>query len=165
MQIVSDSSTMILLAKTDLLRDVSLEMKIVIPEAVKHECLAKKSLDAEAIATLLREKKILATKVTNRAAVKKLQTDFRIHTGEAEALWLAGEFQCPLAVDDGPTIKACKILGRQFTTAVHFVIYFAREAKLTVPIALEKLDALSRFGRYRQKIIEDASRRIRGENL
>src|SRR5512143_4000145 len=144
MQIVFDSSTLILLAKTDLLRDVAGGVDITIPEAVKRECLAKKSLDAEAIAVLLREKRILVKKVADTDTVKKLQRDFRIQSGEAEALWLAGKLQCPLAVDDGPTIKACKILGRPFTTAVHFVIYLEREAKLTIPIALEKLDALSR---------------------
>ncbi len=165
MQIVFDSSTLILLAKTDLLRDVTQGIELIIPEAVKRECLAKKSLDAAAIATLLGEKRIQIMKAIETDVVKKLQRDFRIQIGEAEALWLAGSLRCPLAVDDGPTIKACKILGRRFTTALHFVVYFAREGTLTTPIALEKLDALSRFGRYTQKIIVDASRRVRGEKL
>ena len=42
------------------------------------------------------------------------------HIGEAEALALALRRKLPLAVDDLPTIKACKILNHKFTTAIHF---------------------------------------------
>ena len=93
-----------------------------------------------------------------------LQADFRIEAGEAQALWLGKRLECPVAVDDGPTIKACKVLGVQFVTAIHFLINLRVRGKLELPLALAKLDGLAVYGRYSRKIIEDATRRLKGGN-
>lgn len=98
MKIVFDASTLILLAKTELLREVTDESKIIIPEKVKAECSSKESIDALLISTLIKENKIEVEKAGNLKAVKKIQTDFRIGPGEAEALWLARRLDCPIAV-------------------------------------------------------------------
>jgi hypothetical protein len=68
-----------------------------------------------------------------------------------------------MAVDDGPAIKACKILGIPFVTAIHFVINGAQTGSVSREIALEKLKKLSYIGRYRLQIIQDAEKRIAGE--
>lgn len=86
MKMVFDASTLILLAKIDLLRKTAEDITIIISEKVKAECLVKKSLDAILISTLIEEKKIKTMKVENRAAVNKIKRDFRIETGEAETL-------------------------------------------------------------------------------
>ena len=52
MEMVFDSSTLILLAKIDLLRESAEDISIVIPPKVKEECLFKESLDALLIKTL-----------------------------------------------------------------------------------------------------------------
>ena len=103
-------------------------------------------------------------KAGNQAAVRKLQADFRIEAGEAQALWLGKRLGCPLAVDDGPAIKACKVLGVQFVTAIHFLINLRARGKLELPLALAKLDGLATYGRYSRKIIEDATQRLKGGN-
>lgn len=162
MKMVFDASTLILLAKTDLLRETAEDITIIISEKVKAECLVKKSLDAILISTLIGEKKIKTMKVENRAAVNKIKRDFRIETGEAETLWLAGTLGCPIAVDDGPTIKACKVLGREFATAIHFLLDIASRNKLELQMAFEKLYKLSAYGRYSSRIIDDAARRLKG---
>jgi len=164
MDIVFDSSTLILLAKIELLREIVKETKIIIPEKVKVECVSKQSIDSILIMTLIEEKKIEVKKLGNPEPIKKIQRDFRIETGEAEALWLARRLSCPLAVDDGPTIKACKIIGQSFTTAIHFLLNLASRDKLEMPIALEKLEKLSTYGRYNKKIIEDATKHLKGGN-
>ncbi|HLE17582.1 MAG TPA: hypothetical protein VI728_04770, partial [Syntrophales bacterium] len=89
MKIVFDASTLILLAKTELLREITEEINVIIPEKVKSECLLKEGMDATLISTLIRETKIIVKKAGNAEAIKKIQHDFRIETGEAEALWLA----------------------------------------------------------------------------
>ncbi len=162
MQIVFDASTLILLAKVELLREITKDINVIIPEKVKTECLSKKGLDAMLISTLIKEKKIAVKRTKDTKAVRKIQHDFRIDAGEADALWLAIRFQCPIAVDDGPTIKACKVMGHSFTTAIHFLLNLAALNRLEVPIALEKLESLSIFGRYSKKIIEDAAKRLKG---
>jgi len=161
---VFDSSTLILLAKIDLLRESAEDISIVIPPKVKEECLFKESLDALLIKTLIAEGKIKVEKAGNREAVRKLRADFRIEAGEAQALWLGKRLGVPLAVDDGPTIKACKVLGVQFVTAIHFLINLRARGKLELPLALAKLDGLATYGRYSRKIIEDAAQRLKGGN-
>ena len=162
MKVVFDSSTLILLAKIYLLREVSEDVEVIIPEAVKKECLVKKTLDAELISLLIRERKIQVHKVDNAGAIKKIRLDFRIERGEAEALWLARKYKCPLAVDDGPTIRACKIMALEFLTAIHFLLSFASGKKLPTSLAQEKLEKLFRYGRYNKRIIEDALKHLKG---
>ncbi|HUO77980.1 MAG TPA: hypothetical protein VMU21_10440 [Thermodesulfovibrionales bacterium] len=159
---VFDSSTLILLAKIDLLREVTEDIHIIIPQKVKEECLLKESPDASAIKALIMEKKIKVEKVGNQEVIRKLQIDFRIETAEAQALWLSRSIGCPLAVDDGPAIKACKVLGLQFATAVHFLLNLRTRKKLELPMALAKLERLSGYGRYNKRIIEDATERLKG---
>jgi predicted nucleic acid-binding protein len=161
MEVVFDSSTLILLAKTDLLRRLSGETGIVIPPKVRSESLAKDSFDAALIRSLVEEGRIQVEKVGLTKAVRKLMKDFRIERGEAEALWLAKERNCVLAVDDGPTIKACRILGQRFTTAIHFLIHLKKSGRLSTATAEVKLDKLLSFGRYSGKIAEDARRRVK----
>ena len=164
MKIVFDASTLILLAKIELLREITEEINVIIPEKVKSECLLKEGMDATLISTLIRETKIIVKKAGNAEAIKKIQHDFRIGTGEAEALWLARRLDCAIAVDDGPTIKACKVIGQRFITAIHFLLNLVSENRLELPMALVKLEKLSIYGRYNRRIIEDATRRLKGEN-
>lgn len=161
MKIVFDSSTLILLAKTDLLREVSNEVDIIIPEDVKRECLVKKTADAELISLLIQEGKISVQEVVDRKTIKKLQIDFRIAKAEAEALWLSKKYQYPVAIDDGPGIKASKVLGLQFLTAIHFLLRLSSHNKLSQELAQEKLTKLARMGRYNTRIIEDAMNRLK----
>lgn len=162
MKMSFDSSTLILLAKIELLREVAEDIQIIIPERVKAESLSKEGSDTLLIRTLIKEKKIEVKKAGNREAVHRIQKDFKIENGEAEALWLAITLDCPLAVDDWPAIKACKILGRSFTTAIHFILKLASDGRLERVMALEKLKKLSRYGRYSGRIMEDAIGRLKG---
>lgn len=164
MKVVFDASTLILLAKIELLREITDEVKVIIPEKVKMECLLKKSVDALLISTLIKEKKIEVKKSGNAAEIRKIQRDFRIEAGETEALLLARRLKYPLAVDDGPTIKACKVIGLRFTTTIHFLLNLATQKKLELPMATAKLEKLSIYGRYSTKIIENARKHLKGGN-
>lgn len=161
MNIVFDSSTLILLAKTDLLWAVSEEVGIIIPEDVKRECLVKKTADAELISILIQEEKISVQQAVDAKAIKKLQMDFRIAKAEAEALWLSRKYELPIAIDDGPGIKASKVLGLRFLTAIHFLLRLSSNNKLSPELAQEKLTKLARMGRYNTRIFEDAMDRLK----
>lgn len=162
MEIVFDASTLILLAKITLLREITEDVNVIIPEKVKSECLLKEGIDATLISTLIREQKIKVKKAGSAEAIKKIQQDFRIEAGEAESLWLARRLNCAIAVDDGPTIKACKVIGQRFTTAIHFLLSLVSQNRLEKDIALAKLEKLSTIGRYSKKIIGDATQRLKG---
>jgi predicted nucleic acid-binding protein len=161
MEIIFDTSTLILTAKISILRDVAARMTVVIPPRVHQETLVKKSYDSEIIYQLLQEGKISIRDV-DQMQPQKIADDFHLHAGEAEAFWLARSLSLPLAVDDGPTIKVCKIFGHPFVTAVHFLLFLSLSGQYLPDIAMEKLNNLSRYGRYKPQIIEDAARRIRG---
>jgi predicted nucleic acid-binding protein len=161
MQIVLDSSTLILLAKIDLLREVTSDFRVSIPKRVREEVLAKQSPDAELIRLLIHEKSVEVIQV-HKETSRKLAEDFKLHAGEAEALALAIETVAPLAVDDGPTIKACKVVGRPFLTAIHFLIHLAESNRISREVGLEKLARLSTYGRYKGRIIQDAAQKMKG---
>ncbi|WP_347273898.1 hypothetical protein [Candidatus Kuenenia sp.] len=97
-----------------------------------------------------------------KEAVGTLCRDFRIHVGEAESLAVALKRQLSLAVDDLLTIKACKILNIQYTTAIHFLVNIAEKKKIDKEMAIVKLEKLSVFGRYSKRIIDDATKRLKG---
>src|SRR3989338_7892287 len=144
MKMVFDSSTLILLAKTELLGAVSDGIKIIIPKIVRAECTCKDTFDAKLISALIGNRKIEVI-AANKEAVSMLCRDFRIHVGEAESLAIALRRKLPLAVDDLPTIKACKILNIKFTTAIHFLINIAEEGGIGKEMAIVKLEKLSLY--------------------
>ena len=161
MEMVFDSSTLILLAKTELLRGVSEDVQIIIPKMVETECTCKDTFDAKLISTLIDNRKIEVV-TANKESAATLCRDFKIHAGEVEALAIALKKQLPLAVDDLPTIKACKILNVQFTTAIHFLINTSEKRLINKEMSLAKLEKLSLYGRYNKQIIDDAAKRLKG---
>jgi predicted nucleic acid-binding protein len=88
---IFDASTLILIAKAEaldsFLHDVGLE--VAIPHEVEKECCSvKKSLDALIIRKALDELRIRVIAVKDRKLVTKLQGDFGLGRGEAEAIVL-----------------------------------------------------------------------------
>ena len=160
--IIFDSSTLILLAKIELLRQIVSHFKVIITKEVEKESTRKECFDAKLIAILIKEKNIEVEEVTSEKSKEKLRKDFNIGMGEASALLLAKIKNCPLATDDGPTIKTCKIINIKFVTAIHFLIKEYEGKSLNVDTALIKLQKLKNYGRYNLRIIEDAYERIKG---
>jgi predicted nucleic acid-binding protein len=155
-----DASTLILIAKTELL-DLFLAhvgVPVAIPDEVAKECCSsKKSLDAVMIQKALDEARIKTIAVKNRRLVAKLQTDFSLGRGEAEAIALALDEKTQLlGIDDKNGINACKLLGVAFTTAVGILIRTREKGLLEEPEAIERLTLLSKYGRYKDSIMEDA---------
>ncbi|MBS3138913.1 hypothetical protein J4207_04370 [Candidatus Woesearchaeota archaeon] len=163
MDIVADSSTLILLAKVTLLKTFAEEKKLIITPMVKLEVFRKKEQeDAQIISTLLREALILQSE--RKAKFQKFVSDFNIGVGESEALAFAWNEKKILATDDWRAIKACKILGVKFITAIHCLLYLVEKGKLDKKMAVAKLKNLEKCGRYNSDIIKDAKNIIEGDN-
>ena len=129
---------------------------------VEAEVLKKKELeDAQIISALLKEKRI--RKYNENIQFQQFMKDFRIEAGEAEALALAYHDKIILATDNSRAIKACKILGVKFITAIHCLIYLVKKGKIDRTMGRAKLKNLERFGRYNMDIIKDAKYIIEGE--
>jgi predicted nucleic acid-binding protein len=162
--IVFDASTLILVAKAELLDlfMANVGVPVAIPVEVAKECCgSKKVLDAAIIQKALDESRIKRVAVKNRRLVSKLQTDFSLGTGEAEAITLALNQKVQLlGIDDKNGINACKLLGIAFTTAVGILIRSREKGLLEESEALEKLALLAKHGRYKASIIDDARLRL-----
>jgi predicted nucleic acid-binding protein len=156
----STPSTLILIAKAELL-DLFLahvNVPVAIPSEVEKECCAsKKALDAIIIQRALDESRIEVLTVRNRRLVAKLQADFNLGKGEAEAVALALNEKAQLVgIDDKNGIDACRVLGIGFMTAVGILIRSRDKGLMERPDAIAKLALLAKHGRYKHSIIEDA---------
>ncbi len=158
--LVFDASTLILVAKTELLGPflAGVKLKAAIPGEVERECCgAKKTLDALMIQKALDESRIKVILVKNKKLVTKLQADFSLGQGESEAIALAlQESARIIGIDDKNGINACKLLGIAFTTAIGILLRSREKGLLDRSAALAGLAALAKYGRYKNSIIEDA---------
>lgn len=160
--VVLDASTLILLAKCDLLPLLAEKTRIEIPQEVEREALAsKKPYDARIIEEMVRSGEIRVARNPHMGRRKQIQMDFGLEEGEAAALLLAKEHDLPLGTDDGPAIKAAKIMGVPFFTAIHVLLELHEKGRINQEVALTKLDMLQRVGRYGARILEEARRRIK----
>ncbi|MCD6265109.1 MAG: hypothetical protein J7K02_03960 [Deltaproteobacteria bacterium] len=165
--IVFDSSTIILLAKIDMLDLFISDFhgKIAIPEKVKVEVCRKGREETPLIEYLIKDNRISVLKTKDRMHKKKIMEDFNIDEGEADAILLAlQESASVIATDDRNAIRACKLLKIDFLTAVAFLVRSAEKDLIPRDEALIKLRKLHSIGRYSNKIIEDATVKIKGGN-
>jgi predicted nucleic acid-binding protein len=162
--IIFDSSTLILLAKIELLSPFldSVELPVAIPMEVQRECCGvKRTLDALMIQKALEESRIRVLAVKNLKVVSRLQSDFTLARGEAEAIALALKEKARLlGIDDKNGIDAAKLLGIPFTTAISILVRSREMDLLNQSEALAKLSALAGYGRYGHSIVEDARQRL-----
>lgn len=161
--IVFDSSTLILLAKISLLRDVAGETKCIITDVVERECIKKDTYDSKIIKELVKEE-ILGVVNVKSNEFSKIVDDFGIQAGEASSFALAIKEKYILATDDKSAIKACVILNTDFTTAIHFVVRSYKRGIIDKETALAKISSLEVHGRYKPQMIEDAKQRIEGDS-
>lgn len=163
--IVLDASTLILLAKAELLGAFlqAAKRKALIPREVEKECCEmKQSLDALVISRAIQEKRIKVAAVANKRLCDQLLRDFPLARGETEAIVLAASRKAVLATDDKQAINACKLLGVPFTTAIGILVRMREKGVLGKDEAIQKLETLARFGRYKVEIVKDARARLEG---
>lgn len=66
-----------------------------------------------------------------------------------------------LATVDGPAMKACKILGMPFVTAINLLVHAVQKKWIPKDLSLVKLETLNRAGRYEIRIAQDARERMK----
>jgi predicted nucleic acid-binding protein len=165
--VIFDASTLILIAKAELLDTflVGSDLAVAIPVEVEKECCSfKKSFDALMIQKAVDESRVRVLAVKNRKLVAKLRADFGLGKGEAEAVALAlSEKAQLLGIDDKNGINACKLLGIAFTNAVGILIRSREKGLVERSDALAKLAMLAKYGRYKDSIIEHARLKLEGK--
>ncbi|HZX34087.1 MAG TPA: hypothetical protein VFF09_01785 [archaeon] len=160
-----DASTLILAAKTELL-DLFIgasSEQLAISAEVEKEATRKNTFDAMLIRQRIREKQITVKKVKIKETVKKIQRDFSLHQGEAETIVLCIENNGKaIATDDYNAMKACSVLKIEYITILGILLKSYKDKNLAKNEAKLKLEALAKYGRYSEDILEDFAKRLEG---
>ena len=163
---ILDSSTLILLAKAELLELFlgHFGQQVLIPKEVEREtCSEKRSLDTLMIERAINDGKLEVLAIKDRRICRKIAADFSLGSGEVEAIVLALSEEDLLGIDDKKGINACKLLGIPFATAIALLVRMREKKILTRRQSLAALSKLDRFGRYKSEIVEDARVRLETE--
>ena len=161
--IVSDSCTLILLAKSMLLHIYTrnLSEKICIPNAVYVEATkGKQTEDAKLIEEYIKKNNIIIQPVNDTKKVEKLYLDFSIGKGEAEAICLCLEERGVLITDDRKAIQLCKLFEIEFTTALNILVALYKKQKIKQDEAKAMIGQLAIHGRYSQTLLIQAQGEI-----
>lgn len=162
--IVFDASTLILLAKLDLLETFvnSYRGEVVIPTTVRAEAVPPGSrADAIVIRRTIANRRITVRKARSVAKVRRLMADFALGRGEAEALVLALETGSHhLATDDRNAMTACRALGLEAVSALAVLVRARQKGQLSQEKAEGCLKDLAKYGRYAANVLEEAMRQL-----
>lgn len=161
--LVLDTSTLVLLAKADLLEQIAQETSLLIPEKVRDEAVRKRELqDTRQILRLIEEGKLLVERKLDRGLVESLRADFQLGPGEAQALALAKIKGCLLGIDDRLAMKASKAAGVPFATALAFLTRIWERGGVSRRQALAKLEKLKQYGWYQNDLVRKVREEIEG---
>jgi len=162
--LIFDASTLILIAKIDLLELFlgTLSMRTAIPVAVHRECCGvKKTFDSLMIQKAVDDSRIEVAVVKDRKAISRLREDFSLGAGESEVIAMALQSDARLVgIDDKNAINACRFLRLPFTTAVGILLVCRERNLVGMNEAVDKLDMLAKYGRYKNSIIDDVRIRL-----
>ncbi|MBI2542043.1 hypothetical protein HYV80_05020 [Candidatus Woesearchaeota archaeon] len=154
--LVSNTSTLVLLAKVGCLEDFIEVSKIIeIPSQVKREALFEEdSYYARLIEKLISAGRIKVVGV-KESQIAKIMSEFALDKGEAAAyaMFDAKKHQAILT-DDGELIKLCKLEKIPFICAMAIIIMLFENKKLSKEDAMSKLKNLNVIGRYSEKLYE-----------
>ena len=166
--LIFDSSTLILLAKAELL-DLFLDDfpgTPLIPRAVEEESTCDLSRpDGLLIQQRIQEGRLAVKEIQQPKILSRLLLDFRLGPGEAEALVLAleeKEAAAVVATDDRNGIRACKVLRIEFVTSLGILVRAVEKGLQTPVDGMRSLERLRSYGRFKSEIIEEVSSQIGG---
>ena len=165
--VVSDSSSLIIAAKAELLDCLCDEFIVEIPKKVFEETVTAgrklQKLDALKIEKLIVEKKIAVKKVkpVKNKKISGLLGQFNLDEGEKEAIELYIQTKAELLlVDDKHAINAAKLLGINWSGIPAIIVVFAENGIIEKTRALESLRIAQEEGRYKLDFILDAFNKI-----
>ena len=154
--VVADASSLILLAKSSLLRVYGERVTLLAPRQVLREAAAEKLWhrypDASEIARCAEEGIVREEIVRSRR-----QLPLSLGEGEAAAirLFLAREADLLLS-DDGRALRTCRLLGVPFTTTPRVIVDLESNGAITLGRARRALEKVALEGRYSRDVIAAA---------
>jgi|GEM_PF-2172860 len=164
--VVSDSSTLILLVKSEIINELLDLVTIIIPPQVYQEIeegKRKQKPDAFVIDELI-EKKLIKIKEPKEKIVKSIEKLYNLDKGELYAIALAKELNKDIWIDDKEGMLVCKKLNLNYFTAIMILSVFYLSKNITFDKAIKSLELLIKYGWYKKEEIEITRKNIE-ENL
>ena len=151
--LVSNSSTLILLAKSTVLSRFLEKTKcITITETVYKEILAKDSFENLIIKKEIEKERIIIEAI-NAKFYANIVKQFKIEEGEASTFALCKSKKYNgILTDDKELIKLCRIEEVAFANALSILVRLYKEKLISKIEALEKLEKLQAYGRYSKEV-------------
>jgi len=128
--VVTDASSLILLAKSGLFELVAKHLDLIVTDKVYEEAVIKGKVKGHADSYELEifyQAGHFQLSSPKQVSLQRIETLFRLHGGERDTVALAHELGCGVLVDDRKGINACKALGLQFATALGVVLSLLRQ--------------------------------------
>lgn len=150
--LVSNASTLILLAKVSIIRKFLNEFgEVAIPVEVEKEIAEGDMFDSKLLRKEIEENHIIVKAI--KSDTSNITKEFRIHKGEAETYILYNECNAKaILTDDGELIKLCKLFEIPFINALAIITRMYEKGILTHAEACEYLQKLNDYGRYSKEV-------------
>jgi len=160
--IVGDASSLILLAKANILDDLLELTDIIIPTIVQQEIMKgkeKNKQDAYYIEQLINQNKIQIEE-PSEINVSKIKFIYRLDAGELYAITLAREKGIDLLIDDRDGIIVCHKLNIRIHTALTILEELIIGKFISIDKAKFALTLLIENGRYTPNDIKNINERV-----
>lgn len=150
--IVSNASTIILLAKVGVIRKFLNEYgEITIPKEVEKEITDGNTFDSKILKKEIENNNITVKAI--KSNISEVLKEFKLHKGEAEAYVLYNEYHAKaILTDDGELIKLCKLFEIPFINTLAIITRMFEKGILTHAEACEYLQKLNDYGRYSKEV-------------
>ncbi len=156
MTIISDATSLILLAKAGLLEFFAERNKVDIPELVYQEVQRGKDKgreDSLLVERLVEEKKLRIV-AADKIAKNKIEQTFNLKGGELEVISLAFRKNNTILTDDKKCINAAKALKIDFIISLDVIIALYRKKAISKERALSAVDSLEEYGWYSKELVK-----------
>ena len=163
MTIISDATSLILLAKAGLLELLTNRNKVIVPKLVYEEVVKGKikgRADSMLVEKLVAEKKLSVMSV-NKSIKNKIEKMFNLKGGELEVVSLALGKTCAIITDDKKCLNAAKALKIDFITSLDVIAVFNKKGIIKKEGALECIGILEEYGWYAKDLIKSYKEAIK----
>lgn len=163
---VADSSSLILLAKADIIDAVVKKHTIVIQKSVYRESIERGKIkgyeSSYKLERLFQKNKIKIEEPSDKIK-DKIESLCSLYLGEKDAVALAFEKNIAVICDDKKAINACKALKVKFATALNVLEQLHKKRVISKNKAILALENLKKYGWYDHSFTDIVKKQIRGE--
>ncbi len=163
MTIITDATSLILLAKVDLLEIFVDRNDVIVPRLAYEEVIKGKDKgreDSMLLERLVAEKKLLIVS-PNKAMKNKIEKLFNLRGGELEVVTLAFGKKHTILTDDKKCLNAAKAMKIDFITSLDMVVAMYRKGAIGKETARECVNGLEEYGWYTKDLIKSYQEMIK----